>query len=77
MEGFCSDHLDENACNIIWESDEIEVDGVSNQFEFFWFDNKEKPIYGNTKFSGRDNVSLLIKDKRNSNNYLLEIKVTQ
>lgn len=77
LEGFCSDHLDENACNIIWESDGIEVDGVSNQFEFFWLDNKEKPIYGNTKFSRRDNVSLLIKDKRNSNNYLLEIKVTQ
>ena len=74
LEGFCSDHLDENALKIIWNSNGIEIDEVSNKFEFFLSNNKEKPIYGNTIFSEQDKITLFVVNKINNNTYLLEIE---
>jgi hypothetical protein len=78
IEGFCSNHLDEKAFRITWEEDGIEIGELSNQYDFFVMrGNKEKQIYGSTKFSTADKITLSAVDRRNSNNYLIEIEAKQ
>lgn len=76
LEGFCSNHLDEKAFRITWGEDGIEIGDLSNQYDFFLNDSVEKQIYGSTKFSTTDKIILSAIDRRNDNNYLLEIEVT-
>ena len=78
LEGFCSNHLDEKTLRIVWNEDGIEIDELSNQYDFFVVsENQEKQIYGSTKFSAADKIILSAIDRRNSNRYLLEIEVEQ
>lgn len=77
LEGFCSDHLDEKAFRVIWCEDGIEIEDLSLQYDFFIGDNIEKQIYGSTKFSLKNKITLLAIDRRNNNKYLLKIEVKQ
>lgn len=77
LEGFCSNHLDEKAFRIILSEEGIELGELSNQYDFFVSDSREKQIYGSTKFSMLDKVILSVIDRRNGNYYLLEIEVKQ
>ena len=78
LEGFCSNHLDEKAFRIVCGEGGIEIGELSNQYDFFVVrENQEKQIYGSNKFSVSDKIVLLAVDRRNSNNYLVEIEVKQ
>lgn len=77
LEGFCSNHLDEKAFRIVLSEKGIEIGELSNQYDFFASDSREKQIYGSTKFSMIDKVMLSAVDRRNGNYYLLEIEVKQ
>ena len=77
LEGFCSNHVDEKAFRIILNEKGIEIGELSNQYDFFVSDSREKQIYGNTTFSMLDKVILSVVDRRNGNYYLLEIEVKQ
>ena len=77
LEGFCSNHLDEKVFRIIWDEDGIEIGELSNQYDFFVSDSREKQIYGSTKFGTTDKIILSAIDRRNGSNYLLEIEVKQ
>ena len=77
LEGFCSNHLEEKAFRIICGEDGIEIGELSNQYDFFVGARKEKQIYGSTKFRVTDKIILSSIDRRNGNNYLLEIEVKQ
>ena len=77
LEGFCSNHLDEKGFRIILSEEGIEIGELSNQYDFFVSDSREKQIYGSTKFSMVDRIILSVVDRRNGNYYLLEIEVKQ
>lgn len=77
LEGFCSNHIDENAFRISLSEEWIEIEELSNQYDFFLNNSYEKQIYGSTKFSISDKINLSAVDKRNGNCYLLEIEVKQ
>lgn len=76
LKGFCSNDLDENVLRIAIYKDGIEISDLSNQYDFFAVvEDKEKQIYGSTKFSTTDKIVLSAINKRNSNSYLIEIEV--
>jgi serine/threonine protein kinase len=76
LEGFCSNHTDEKSFKIECDEDGIEIGELSNGYDFFVVnENKEKQIYGSTKFSVTDRIVLSAVNKRNNNRYLLEIEV--
>lgn len=75
LEGFNSNHLDEKAFRITCIEDGIEIGDLSNQYDFFLNDSTGKQIYGSTKFSSTNNIMLSAIDRRNGNDYLLEIEV--
>ena len=77
LEGFCSNHLDEKAFRIVLSEEGIEIGELSNQYDFFVNNSREKQIYGSTKFSMLDRVILSVVDRRNGNFYLLEVEVKQ
>ena len=72
-----SNHLDDTAFRITCVEDGIEIGDLSNQYDFFLNDSIGKQIYGSTKFSSMKNIMLSAIDKRNGNDYLLEIEVKQ
>ena len=77
LEGVNSNHLDEKAFRIICVEDGIEIGDLSNQYDFFLNNSTGKQIYGSTKFSHMNNIILSAIDRRNGNEYLLEIEVKQ
>lgn len=77
LEGLNSNHLDEKAFRITCVEDGIEIGDLSNQYDFFLNNSTGKQIYGSTKFSHMNNIILSAIDRRNDNEYLLEIEVKQ
>ena len=55
----------------------IEIGDLSNQYDFFLNDSTGKQIYGSTKINSTNNIMLSAIDRRNGNDYLLEIEVKQ
>lgn len=76
LEGFNSNHLDEKVFRITFIEDGIEIGDLSNQYDFFLNDSTGKQIYGSTKISSTNNIMLSAIDRRNGNDYLLEIEVS-
>lgn len=74
VEGFNSNHLDEKAFRITCVEDGIEIDDLSNQYDFFVNNSTDRQIYGSTKFDSMKNIILSVIDKRNNNNYLVKIE---
>ena len=54
--------------------DGIEIDDLSNQYDFFVNNSTDRQIYGSTKFDSMKNIILSVIDKRNNNNYLVKIE---
>ena len=74
LEGVYSYYLDENAFKINYHDDNLEISDLSNQYDFF-IQNQTKQIYGSTKFNKKDKIELLAINKKNKNNYFIEIEV--
>jgi hypothetical protein len=74
LEGVFCNHLEENAFKISYCKDSIEVSDLTTQYDFF-IKNQDKQIYGSTKFNTKDKIELLAINKKNNNNYFIEIEV--
>ena len=75
LEGFNSDNLDETAFQITITNKSIEISDLSMQYDIFINDNLDRQIYGTTQFNATDTISLRCIDKKNGNQYIVEIEV--
>ncbi|MDO5519830.1 MAG: hypothetical protein Q4G58_04985 [bacterium] len=76
LEGFCCDHMDENAFRLRYVGDEVEIIDMSNQYDFSVIsEGHEKLIYGSTKIVAKNGLVIHAVCKKNNLCILLEIGV--